>query len=268
MAHWNVSCNKSLGFLILIIIAQPLHVCSVFLEVCWLYWDVWRFEAELREFWYVFISLFLKVGSCPYKLNLLCTVAESCSLLCYRCCWFPLGRCHSCLWPMHKGRRLWWSISWCFTENSQQLHLYKIGGVGGCVLLYVRCNCFKSCEVMILLKVFWLAVFFSFNIVWFVWLYFFFYTFSLSCAQNFFSQGWQVLWMPPSVSTLKPLLTLARAALGAVTFNHSTKPWEKAPHESHILTHISVCDTGEFCHHRPMFSSSLSFSSFASLCSN
>ena len=36
MAHWNVSCNKSLGFLILIIIAQPLHVCSVFLEVCWL----------------------------------------------------------------------------------------------------------------------------------------------------------------------------------------------------------------------------------------
>ena len=58
MAHWNVSCNKSLGFLILIIIAQPLHVCFVFLEVCWLYWDVWRFEAELREFWYVFISLF------------------------------------------------------------------------------------------------------------------------------------------------------------------------------------------------------------------
>jgi len=49
--------------------------------------------------------------------------------------------------------------------------------------------------------------------------------------------------MPPSVSTLKPLLILARAALGAVTFNHSTKPREKAPHESHNLTQFATLES-------------------------
>lgn len=72
-------------------------------------------------------------------------------------------------------------------ENSQQLHLYKIGGVRSREKEEDAFYCmwdatFNSCEVMILLKVIWLAVFFLQYCL--VCGYIFFYTFSLSSTRS------------------------------------------------------------------------------------